>query len=446
MKNLIADGEVASRQDRYDLFTVPAAGAGGGGGRTAALFPAGSGSESILSFEGGSRRAEDGPGGSDESPAAQTGDTAGETGAKNTLILIVDDDPASALMVSEILRQAGFQTATARDGVQGISLALMLHPDLVFLDVNLPDIDGMNVCRRIKADSGLADVPILFISANEDTAMKVRGFEAGGVDYITKPLVGAEIIARARTHLRLKRAYDTLEHLQKERLERLAASQQMIMPTPRQIPRARFAVSMKQFHGAGGDFYDVIPIGERLMDYIVADGSGHDLETSLWTTAMKALLHEHAGPLFDPVDILRALNRSLCRIMPEGFFFTVLYARLNRRTGRLVVANGGHPPAICVQKDQQPVVLRQTGDVIGAFHDASFEVTELKLNPGDRFFLYTDGLVEAGGDLDGGIARLARICGELRNLMLEEAVERAVAEELARVEPSDDIVMMGVEF
>lgn len=366
--------------------------------------------------------------------------------AGNSLVLVVDDDPVTVMMLEGILRNAGFETASGSDGGEAISKSLSLHPDLLLLDVQLPDMDGFSVCRTLRTDPRTAETPILFISANDDTVVKARGLEAGGVDYITKPLAGAEVIARVKTHLRLKHAYDTLARLQSERVERLAASQQMILPTPNLLPEARFAVSLKQFHGAGGDFYDVIPVGDRLVDYIVADASGHDLETSLWTTAMKTLLHEHARSIFEPSEILKTINRSLCRVMPTGLFFTVLYARLNRQSGRLTVVNGGHPPAICVPRSDSFQVIEQTGDVLGAFADATFGATEALLRPGDRFFLYTDGLVENGGDRDIGIASLGALCERHRGLSLEELVETATEEMLVRVQVSDDVVLLGVEI
>lgn len=365
---------------------------------------------------------------------------------RNSVVLIVDDDSVTRGILSGILKKTGFATKSAADGCEGIALAQALSPDLILLDVHLPDMDGFTVCREIRGSPGTADIPILFISANDDVGAKVRGFEAGGVDYITKPLAGVEVIARVKTHLRLKHAYDTLVRLQAERVARLAASQQMIFPSPGSTPGARFSVSLKQVNGAGGDFYDVIPVGDYLTDYVVADASGHNLETALWTTAMKTLLHEHARALFDPPDILCSINRSLSRVMPEGLFFTAVYARLNRQTGRLTLVNAGHPPAVCLQRDKDPVVIWQTGDVIGAFPNARFGATEVILTGGDRFFLYTDGLIEKMGSQESGAARLANQCRASRELPLDETVAKLMSYVQGQGQAEDDIVLMGVEM
>ena len=311
------------------------------------------------------------------------------------LVLIVDDDLTTSRMLQGILAGAGFRTATVGSVEAAWTNLGDQHPDLVLLDVNLPDGNGFELCQQLQKEPGLSQIPVLFISANHDLAAKVRGFEAGGVDYISKPLAAAEVLARVGTHLRLKRAYEALIKLQAKHLDRLTTAQQDTMPQPQDLPEARFQIALKQKLQAGGDFYDVIPSGEQSVDYLVADASGHDLGASYWTAALKALVAEHANPLNSPADILRALNRSLGRILPAGNFFTLIYARLNRRSRRLSLANAGHPPAIITTADgQEARIVRQEGDVVGAFPDAVFGVAEMTLRPGDRLFLFSDGVVE----------------------------------------------------
>ncbi|WP_031385685.1 sensor histidine kinase [Desulfonatronum thiodismutans] len=121
-------------------------------------------------------------------------------------ILIVDDVPANLHLLSGILKEQGFRVRPATSGAMALEAARRLPPDLVLLDINMPGMDGFEVCRRLKADPALADIPVLFVSALEDTADKVRAFEAGGRDYVTKPFHVEEVLARVRTHLALRRA------------------------------------------------------------------------------------------------------------------------------------------------------------------------------------------------------------------------------------------------
>ena len=363
------------------------------------------------------------------------------------LVLIVDDDLTTCLMLQGFLAGEGFRTASAGD-VAGAWAAIREHsPDLILLDVNLPDGSGFEICRQMQLEPGLGRIPVLFISANDELTDKIRGFEAGGVDYISKPLAGAEVRARVVTHLRLKRAYEVMEEAQAERLNRLMAAQQNSMPQPQDLPDARFQVAIKQRLQAGGDFYDVIPSGEHSMDYLVADASGHDLGASYWTAALKALVSEFANPLNAPVDVLRALNTALGRILPSGAFFTLIYARLNRRSRRLILANAGHPPAIITMaQSRKTLIVKQEGDVIGAFPDPIFGVVEMTLRPGDRLFLYSDGVVECGGPSSEGENRLAAACLAHSSLPLANLVPTVLNELTAGRAADDDVVLLGVDI
>jgi phosphoserine phosphatase RsbU/P len=362
------------------------------------------------------------------------------------LVFIVDDDPSVVLAIDRFLRKAGFRTSSAGDVAGALKGIRAEHPDLILLDVNLPDGSGFDVCAALQQDAPTVAIPILFISASEDTSTKVKGFEMGGVDYITKPIVGAEVIARVRTHLRLKQAYERLAELHAERVERLASAQQKLMPRPEDFRDARFQVSIRQVLTAGGDFYDVIPAGQGVVDYLVADASGHDLAASLWTASLKALAAEYAGPLNLPLEIVRAINSSLCRLLPSGAFFTLIYARLNHQTGHLSLVNAGHPPAIVVRDGGvEPVVLMQEGDVVGAFPDAVFGTTELTLQTGDRLFLYTDGLIEVSGSWAEGLGRLTDACFSRRATPLEDLVPALVDDVMTGVCAADDTLLLGVE-
>ena len=362
------------------------------------------------------------------------------------LVFIVDDDISIVRTIDGFLKRAGFRTDSAEDVAGALEGIRAKRPDLVLLDVNLPDGSGFDVCKTLNNEASALTTPILFISANEDTSTKVRGFEVGGVDYITKPIVGAEVIARVRTHLRLKRAYERLAELQAERLHQLASAQRTLMPRPQDLPEAHFHVSIRQVLTAGGDFYDVIPAGQGVVDYLVADASGHDLAASLWTASLKALAAEYAGPLNLPVEIVRAINNSLCHILPRGAFFTLIYARVNHQTGRISLINAGHPPAIVSRSAaEEPLILRQEGDVVGAFADAVFGVAEVTLQPGDRLFLYTDGLIEGRGPYEEGLERLARACLARQNLPLRDAIPAVVEDVAVGPSPADDTLLMGVE-
>lgn len=361
-------------------------------------------------------------------------------------ILIVDDDMITRQVLAGILNGAGFETVTAEDLACAEAVIAQQTIHLVLLDVHLPDGSGLDFCESLGQRSLLRNMPVLFISANDDLDTKVRGFAVGGVDYIPKPLAGAEVLARARTHLRLRAAFERLATLQAERVQKLASSQQALMPSAEDMPEAGFAACLRQIDAAGGDFYDVVASGQQIHDYLVADASGHDLAVSLWTASFKALVAEYASVVNTPPDICSMLNGSLRRILPDGAYFTAIYARLNRAVGRLQLVSCGHPAAVILRSGADAAeTVAQAGDLLGIFDDAVFDHHVLDVRTGDRIFLYSDGLIEIDATRDEGLARLCQACAATADRSLTEAVPAIVDVISEGKTIADDIVLLGLE-
>ena len=121
-------------------------------------------------------------------------------------LLIIDDNPVNLGLVVEHLEEAGYELLVALDGEEALKRAAYSRPDLILLDVMMPGIDGFKTCRRLKADAATADIPVIFMTALDDLADKVAGFQAGGVDYVSKPFQPEELLARVRTHRAFRRA------------------------------------------------------------------------------------------------------------------------------------------------------------------------------------------------------------------------------------------------
>ncbi len=130
---------------------------------------------------------------------------------RGATLLIVDDKPQNLRLVSDFLAEQGFDLMLARTGAQALERIGRAAPELVLLDVRMPDMDGFEVCRRLKADPATAAVPVIFMTAMDDTAHKLEGFRLGAVDYITKPIQREELLARIRLHLQLHRLQRELE-------------------------------------------------------------------------------------------------------------------------------------------------------------------------------------------------------------------------------------------
>jgi len=126
-------------------------------------------------------------------------------------ILVVDDTPANLDVLVEMLGEQGFSARPVLSGALALQSARLQPPDLILLDINMPEMNGYEVCQRLKADATLKDIPVIFISALHDTMDKVLAFDAGAVDYITKPFQFEEVKARVQTHLRTYRMQKELE-------------------------------------------------------------------------------------------------------------------------------------------------------------------------------------------------------------------------------------------
>lgn len=127
------------------------------------------------------------------------------------LIMLVDDVPQNVQILHQILKDGDYSFSVATSGEDALHLVKTNPPDLILLDIMLGDIDGFEVCKRIKDDPTTAEIPIIFLTAKIHLEDKVEGFRMGAVDYITKPFEDAEIIARVRTHIRLKRSMDMIK-------------------------------------------------------------------------------------------------------------------------------------------------------------------------------------------------------------------------------------------
>jgi adenylate cyclase len=172
-------------------------------------------------------------------------------------ILIIDDTPANIQTLSTILKERGYNLNIATNGRQGLDALERIRPDLILLDIMMPEIDGFETCRRIKASTAWREIPIIFLTAKTDTADIVRAFELGAVDYVAKPFNAHELLARVNTHL-------TLDHLHREN-ERL-----LLNVLPASIAdklKQQVGIIAERFDDASVLFADIVgftPLSARL--------------------------------------------------------------------------------------------------------------------------------------------------------------------------------------
>ena len=184
-------------------------------------------------------------------------------------IMVVDDTPDNLKLLQEMLEIKGYYVLASPDGKMALNAAATNPPDLILLDIIMPEMDGFEVCERLKADPALREIPVLFISALDQTADKVKAFAVGGVDYVTKPFEFEEVHARVETHLKIRSLQrqltaqnENLDRLVTERTQELARAYERLLELDRLKDDFMRMISHEIRTPANG----VLGIGETLID------------------------------------------------------------------------------------------------------------------------------------------------------------------------------------
>ncbi|SNR59964.1 Response regulator receiver domain-containing protein [Humidesulfovibrio mexicanus] len=362
-------------------------------------------------------------------------------------ILVVDDEPVNLMVLKGVLGKSGYHVECASSGEQCLELARSSQPDMILLDVMMPGESGFDTCRKLKHDPATSHLPVMFITGLGEMSEKLEGLGIGAVDYITKPFMAAEVLARVKAQMAFQARQREVIDGQASRLAQVQQAQRALLPRPEDLPDSRFAVQFLTVLEAGGDFYDVLDTGSGRTVYFLADVSGHDLSASFLTPSLKALFRQHAISSATPADVLSRMNTTLCAITSEEVYMTAVCLLVDRSAGHYMLASAGHPPAMAVQNGLV-ASIRVSSPPLGLFLDADFGNCSARAQSGDRFYLYTDGLAENAGRYvtsDSFHDTLAELC--LQNVLfpLRDAVGNMVRGMTTEAKPQDDIVLLGVE-
>ncbi len=324
----------------------------------------------------------------------------GESSKAN--ILIVDDTPANLRLLSQMLTEAAYYVRPVPAGSLALAAVQAEPPDLILLDIKMPEMNGYQVCEGLKADPKARDIPIIFISALDSTQDKVEAFRVGGVDYITKPFQVEEVLARVETHLTLRNLRKQLQDANRKMAQELALAgevQASFLPqNPADIPGWQLAGKLIPAREMSGDFYDFIPLPDGCLGILIADVSDKGAGAALYMALSLPLIRMYAlGYPSQPEKVMAAVNRRIMNDTRSCHFVTAFYGVLDPETGELSYCNAGHCPPFHLSADEAGGVQRivRTGIALGLFADFNFEKAVLKLDPGDSLILYTDGITEA---------------------------------------------------
>jgi sigma-B regulation protein RsbU (phosphoserine phosphatase) len=363
-------------------------------------------------------------------------------------ILIVDDNPANLRLLSQMLSERGYKIRAVRSGERALESIKATRPEIILLDIRMGDMDGYHVCEQLKANPTTADIPVIFISALQEISDKVKGFNVGGVDYITKPFQFEEVLARVETHLELQRMQRKLLETNRRLAQELSlAGDLQASFLPKSLPEIEnyeLALELRPARETSGDFYDFFPLPENRYGLVVADVVDKGAAAALLMALCRTLIRSHAQEYpNDPEIVLSQTNARMLSDTDASRFVTVFFCVLSPEQSVLHYCNAGHNPPILVHKESpgRPRYLEKTGVPLGILHNQEWECASVELSEHDVMLAYTDGITEAcntNGELFG-TERLTRVLVENLDRKASEtvsaifsAVDRYVQEPLAK--------------
>jgi len=379
-------------------------------------------------------------------------------------ILAVDDTPENLDVVKGILSPE-YIVKAATSGPMALKIAEKQPPDIILLDIMMPDMDGYEVCRRLKENEHTKDVPVIFLTAMDQTTDEARGFELGAADYMTKPVNPPILKARVGTHLALKKSMDDLQSAfniirkHKERMEQelnVGHDIQMSM-LPLTFPpfpdRKEFNIHaiLKPAREVGGDFYDFFFISDDEICLVLGDVSGKGVPAALFMAVTLTMIKTQAVDDPSPASIVTRVNDELSADNPASMFVTLFLAIANVRTGEVRFSNAGHnPPYILRSNSSLDTLDQRHGPIIGAVEGVAFREDQVQLEAKDTLLVFTDGVTEAMNSaqqlyaeprLESCIGKSAGVPDQLTVEILNDVEKHA-----SEAEQADDITILAFQI
>lgn len=377
-------------------------------------------------------------------------------------ILAVDDTPANLQVLAGMLKDRGYKVRPVPSGKLALLAAQRDPPDLILLDINMPEMNGFEVCEHLKADDKLKGIPVIFISALTEQLDKVKAFAIGGVDYLTKPFQMEELHSRVETHLKLRRLQIELEeysrHLELAR-ERLKLDLELARGVQRGfLPQRMPGVPGYEFFGyyesafeVGGDYYDFISLSRQRMAILLGDVAGKGVAAALLMAKLIADARFCMLTEPDPAVAITKLNSLMNQSGIADRFVTLVAAILDPGSHTVTLVNAGHPSPLIYHRATCTVGEAISNEVaglpLGVLDGFEYASCQVCLEPGDSILAYTDGVTEAMDVHDHQLQTkgvYAAVQGEAYSpRALGEQVVKVVKQFATGRSQHDDIALVG---
>ncbi|CAG7645717.1 PP2C family protein-serine/threonine phosphatase [Paenibacillus allorhizosphaerae] len=381
-------------------------------------------------------------------------------------IAIVDDNPVNLIVIEKILKSAGYDSfwkfASAGDllnRLQEHAEAGSIPVDLILMDMMMPELDGIEACRRIQQDERLKDIPVIIVTAVGDSIKLAEALEAGASDYVMKPVNKVELIARIRVALRLK--YEKDWHKEYEarlrgELELAKQVQSSVLSPPLQRDRLEIRAAYYPSSELAGDLYAWYRIDEDRYGVILLDMMGHGISSSLVCMFISSVMQDTIIRFVSPEFVIAELNRymnQLNRKKPSvNYYFTAIYLLIDTKRKKVEYVNAGHPPGLLFEEGKAPVLLSQGSCAVGFFDQMDITSSSFTYDNPIRIALYTDGLLESiplSDDHPDEVPEYDVLAERLRDNVYREPDPNVLVDQLlpvhTREAQSDDICMVLIK-
>lgn len=321
-------------------------------------------------------------------------------------ILIVDDSPLMVTVIARHLRNYGFTNISeASDGREALDMALEWRPDLVLTDLIMPNMDGFELCQRLRGHSSFKDIPILVLTGMDKSDDRSAVFSAGATDLITKPIDRLELIGRIRVHLDhlylIKRLSEFQQNMDRE-LQLARSMQESLLPSEAVIAEieATYPVAIGSHYeasqGLGGDLWGLVPLENGKLKVFSADFSGHGVGSALNTFRLHTFMSSGTRQADSPAAWMEQLNGYLCSVLTIGQFATMFCAVIDFNAGEVIHASAGVPSQLLSgSAAHEPFrLIDGTGYPLGVTKNATYEEVRSRFSPGSGLILYSDALIE----------------------------------------------------
>lgn len=396
-------------------------------------------------------------------------------------VLVVEDSAAQRKLLATRLSRWGFEVVSCATAEEGLSAADDPRIGLIISDWLMPGMTGPEFCRRLRASGRTSYQYVILLTSKSDTAALSEGLEAGADDFLTKPVVAPELRARLNAGARivamqgelvektrslaaalgeLRQLYDAID-MDLDEARRLQMS--FLNDTYRRYDRADISLWLRASGHVGGDMVGFFSATQDVLGFYSMDVSGHGVAAAMVVARVAGMLSDGApyqnpalsafgGNVFGavPPDLVASqFNSQLLAELKSERYLTMCLGFLDQRTGIVRLVQAGHPNPIIIRADGQIERVGRGGLPVGLFADARYETTSLRLMPGDRLVLYSDGLTEcpvAGGGMleEEGLIELCRLHAGLSGPDLLRAIADDVEGYVADGDFPDDVSALAV--